>query len=363
MMRSLELLADLNVLPSSECSADVDKEGDRHDNGMSRVLDSCIVEFCRWKKYFDDRISDPAVIGMYQSIFMDLLVLLLGSKRSEPKAAAEDASPLTGSVSADASMEKTNSSAPYTNEAVRDDGSTHVSLLGQPSVSPAVSSVVASVTAGVVAESEAMASNGSIAEGNSFISSRFKTLLDVIADVSPLPVESMKDQRAPLDLSKFSTKSLTRVNIYAILRELVRDTQLSGIAGNTFQHPLRADNNKFAPHFTVAHEISLRINMSCLSILGEVSVHDDHCLAESSICSSVRGLLNPEAAILGVYREMLFLGEWMDASEGGCPLFSHTYMAFWLCLKACRKLVPKYPTFADVLNVSLYPFAAYLGIM
>jgi hypothetical protein len=224
-------------------------------------------------------------------------------------------------------------------------------------VNPSASIAAASVAAGVVAEGEVVTAGGSNAEGGGFISSRFKTLLDVIADVAPLPVESSKDQRTSIDLSKFSAKSLTRTNIYAILRELVRDTQLSGIAGTAFQHPLRADNNKFAPHFTVAHEISLRINMSCLSILGEVSVNEDHCLTESSICSSIRGLLNPEAAILGVYREMLFLGEWMDASEGGCPLFSHTYMAFWLCLKACRKLVPKYPNFADVLNVSPCLFA------
>lgn len=341
MMRSLELLADLNVLPSSDCVPG--EASQSRDNGLSRVLETCIVEYCRWKKYFDDRISDPAVIGMYQSIFMDLLILLLGSKRDVVETEVPNVEASVAPV-ADNTME----SAPALSPSVSD-----TTLTDLPDVSPVASEAVAS-TASAPAESAAVSSSSTSAEGNNsgFISSRFKTLLDVIADVAPLPVGSAKDQRTSLDISKFSTKNLSRSNIYSILRELVKDTQSTGIASSGFQHPLRADNNKFAPHFTIAHEISLRVNMSSLSILSEVSACEDHCIAESAVCSSIRGLLNPEASILGVYREMLFLGEWMDASEGGCPLFSHTYTAFWLCLKACRKLVPKYPNFADILNVS-----------
>ncbi len=54
-----------------------------------------------------------------------------------------------------------------------------------------------------------------------------------------------------------------------------------------------------------------------------------------------------------VYRELLFLGEWMDASDGACPLFSHTFLSMSLCLKSCRCLIPAYPNLSDSLKVLL----------
>jgi hypothetical protein len=48
---------------------------------------------------------------------------------------------------------------------------------------------------------------------------------------------------------------------------IVKETIASGINGSIYQHPTRSDTNKYAPHFSISHEISLRVNMRFINFI------------------------------------------------------------------------------------------------
>lgn len=48
------------------------------------------------------------------------------------------------------------------------------------------------------------------------------------------------------------------------------------------------------------------------------------------------------------------MGEWIDSSDGGCPLFSYTFFSFAICLKACKILIFAYPLLSETLKVNVF---------
>ena len=98
----------------------------------------------------------------------------------------------------------------------------------------------------------------------------FNSLLAAIDNVQPPSQSSSASCCYPNGESKAGDKkpqvmctklTLTSPAILEKILAIVLQTNASGISGSLYQHPTRSDTNKYAPHFSINHEISLRINM------------------------------------------------------------------------------------------------------
>lgn len=105
---------------------------------------------------------------------------------------------------------------------------------------------------------------------------------------------------------------------------------------------------------SLSNECGYAILFSYLSVLSVISRRtiNDRSMSESS-CGDILETLDAEAIVQSVYRELLFLGEWIDSSDGGCPLFSYTFFSFAICLKSCRILLTAYPSLSETLKVPM----------
>ncbi len=130
------------------------------------------------------------------------------------------------------------------------------------SVPPANDTVAGTAVAHIPRAEEARG-RGSETEEDSEVMNTFQALLNAVATVQPLAVTAHpKKLELKVEIPVGDNiSSRCGENMWNELDEAVRQTLASGICGTANQHPSRTSTNKYAPHFSVNHEICLRVNM------------------------------------------------------------------------------------------------------
>ena len=80
-------------------------------------------------------------------------------------------------------------------------------------------------------------------------------------------------------------------------------------------------------------------------------------------CNNITDTLDIDNILQSIYRELLFLGEWIDATDGSCPLFSYTFFSITLCLKACKVLLLTHSRSTVILKVCNKPVFKFIIIV